>query len=257
MKKLFTNQFFEEPGFLSPEICADWKRRVFDNLDTFGPDMAPKYGQMAAYYGMIEAGLNESYYRFAEKHNQFLLTNFPEVKGVIRQMGERILDKSGLALNSIPVLPRDKKYFLIAGFKIQKKSFNIYNIHTDTEGLLQYPESIFNIKTRAYSCIISIKRTAQYKENSGGDLHIWQERYTADKMDDFYKKDGIQVQSKANRHRIAYEVGKLLIFDSFMPHGVLPFKVRKKEDRRITFLVHFNYRKHTERNPFPHLEYWY
>jgi hypothetical protein len=42
-----------------------------------------------------------------------------------------------------------------------------------------------------------------------------------------------------------------------MPHGVLPFKVRKKEDRRITFLVHFNYRKHTERNPFPHLEYWY
>jgi hypothetical protein len=42
-----------------------------------------------------------------------------------------------------------------------------------------------------------------------------------------------------------------------MPHGVLPFKVHKKEDRRITFLVHFNYRKHTERNPFPHLEYWY
>ena len=77
---------------------------------------------------------------------------------------------------------------------------------------MQYPESIFNIKTRAYSCIIYIKRKAQYKENNA---------------------------------------------DSFMPHGVLPLKVRKKQDRRITFLVHFNYRKHTERNPFPHLEYWY
>jgi hypothetical protein len=42
--------------------------------------MAPKYGQMTAYYGMIEAGLN-----------------------------------------SIPVVPIDKKYFLVAGFKIQKK----------------------------------------------------------------------------------------------------------------------------------------
>lgn len=257
MKKLFTNQFFEEPGFLSPEICADWERRIFDNLDTFGPDMAPKYGQMAAYYGMIEAGLNESYYRFAEKHNRFLLKNFPQVKDLIRQMGECILEKSGLAANAIPVIPRDKKYFLVAGFKIQSKSFNLYNIHIDTEGLLQYPQSIFNLNTRAYSCIVSIKRTAQYENKHGGDLHIWQERYTADKMDDFYKKDGVQVRSQVNRHRIAYEAGKLLIFDSFMPHGVLPFKVRKKADRRITFLVHFNYRKHTERNPFPHLEYWY
>lgn len=55
----------------------------------------------------------------------------------------------------------------------------------------------------------------------GGDLHIWQERYTADKMDDFYKTDGSQVRSKANRHRIAYEPGKLLLFESFMPHGAL------------------------------------
>ncbi len=257
MKMLFTNQFFEEPGFLSPEICAEWEARIFDNLDTFGPDMSPRYGQMAAYYGMIEAGLNESYYRFAEKHNNFLWKNFPQIKRVIRNMGHCILKKSGLPIDSIPIVPRDKKYFLAAGFKIQLKNFNLYNIHIDTEGLLQYPDSIFNLHTRAYSCIVSIKRTAQYKNDHGGDLHIWRERYTADKMDDFYKKDGIQVRSKQNRRRVAYEVGKLVVFDSFMPHGVLPFRVRKKEDRRITLLVHFNYRKHTERNPFPHLEYWY
>ena len=185
--------------------------------------MAPKYGQMAAYYGMIEAGLNESYYRFAGKHNQFLLKNFPQVKDLIRRMGECILEKSGLAANAIPVIPRDKKYFLVAGFKIQSKSFNMYNIHidADTERLLQYPGSIFKLSMRVYSCIVSIKRTAQHENKHGGDLHIWQERYTADKMDDFYKTDGIQVRSKANRHRIAYEPGKLLLFDSFMPHGAL------------------------------------
>lgn len=64
-------------------------------------------------------------------------------------------------------------------------------------------------------------RTAQYKENNGGDLHIWQERHTADKMDDFDKKDRIQVQSKANRHRIVHQSAQLLLFDSFMPHGGL------------------------------------
>ena len=48
-----------------------------------------------------------------------------------------------------------------------------------------------------------------------------------------------------------------MIFDSFMPHVVLPFKVKKKADRRISLVMHFNYRKHTQRNPFPHLEYWY
>ena len=117
--------------------------------------MTPKYGQMAAYYEMIEAGLNESYYRFAEKHNQFLLRDFPEVKGLIRQIGECILEKSGLPANAIPVIPRDKKYFLVAGFKIQSKSFNMYNIHIDTEGLLQYPGSIFNLRIVCTTALVT------------------------------------------------------------------------------------------------------
>jgi hypothetical protein len=56
---------------------------------------------------------------------------------------------------------------------------------------------------------------------------------------------------------VPYTVGNMVLFDSFMPHVVIPFKIKKKDDRRISFVVHFNYRKHTERNPFPHLEYWY
>ena len=107
--------------------------------------------------------MNESYYRFAKKHNHFLLKNFPQVKDLIRQMGERILEKSGLPANAIPVIPRDKKYFLVAGFKIQSKSFNMYKIHIDTEGLLQSPGSIFNLNTRAYSCIVSIKKLPSMK----------------------------------------------------------------------------------------------
>mgnify|MGYP000114630903 CR=1 FL=1 len=62
---------------------------------------------------------------------------------------------------------------------------------------------------------------------------------------------------KASVGKVDYTPGNMVLFDSFMPHLVRPFKVRKKADRRITLVVHFNYRKHTERNPFPHLEYWY
>ena len=58
-------------------------------------------------------------------------------------------------------------------FSLQLANWKLYNIHTDTEGLIQYPESIFNPNTRAYSCVISVKRTAQYVEKRGGDLDIW------------------------------------------------------------------------------------
>ena len=257
MQQLFTSQLFIEPGFLSRQTCARWEKKVIKNLETFGPDISPSYGQMSAYYGMIEAGLNESYYRFAEKHNSFLVHNFPEAHEIINFMGSYILAKSGLSRDDVPVVPRDPKYFLKCGFKIQLRSFNIYNIHTDTEGLLAYPESIFDSQTRAYSCIISVKRTAQHAKRHGGDLDAWKSRYLAHQMDGFFKRDGVRARSKADRIRVPYETGSLIVFDSFMPHVVLPFKVRAYADQRITFLVHFNYRARTERNPFPHLEYWY
>ncbi len=43
----------------------------------------------------------------------------------------------------------------------------------------------------------------------------------------------------------------------FMPYVVRLFHVRSKADRRISFVMHFNYRSHTERNLFPHREYGY
>ena len=257
MKKLFTNQYLVKKEFLSAALCQRWEKKILDNLEIFGSDVEPRYGQMAAYYGMIESGLNESYYRYAEKHNKYLLKEFPEIKEIIDTAAGLILDLSGLKPGALAVVPRDKKYFLMAGFNLQLQSWKLYNAHTDTEGLLQYPESIFNERTRAYSCVISIKRTAQYVKSRGGDLDIWQERYLADQLDDFYKSDGYAAKSLKNRKKIPYDVGNMVLFDSFMPHVVIPFDIKKKSDRRISFVVHFNYRKYTERNPFPHLEYWY
>ena len=69
MKKLFTNDYIIVENFLSEDLCKRWEKKILGNLDIFGADVEPLYGQFAAYYGMIEAGLNESYYRFAEKHN--------------------------------------------------------------------------------------------------------------------------------------------------------------------------------------------
>jgi hypothetical protein len=204
-----------------------------------------------------EAGLNESYYRYAEKHNRYLLKNFPQIRNVIARAGAMILEKSGLAPDALPIVPRDRKYFLMAGFNLQLHDWKIYNIHTDTEGLLQYPASIFDAKTRAYSRVVSIKRSAQHVHRRGGELDIWRERFLAHELDNFYKPNRIDARSKVAREKLDYSPGTMVLFDSFMPHVVRPFKVREKADRRITLVVHFNYRKHTDRNPFPHLEYWY
>ena len=167
MKKLFTNDYIILDNYLSEEVCQRWEKKILSHLDIFGADVEPAYGQMAAYYGMIEAGLNESYYRFAEKHNKYLLKEFPEVTGLIADAGRLILSHSGLRPDALPVVPRDKKYFQIGGFNLQLHTWNLYNIHTDTEGLLQYPASIFDEKTRAYSCVVSIKRTAQLITSTG------------------------------------------------------------------------------------------
>lgn len=257
MPRLFQNDFIVEEGFLQPEVCRQWARTIFQNPTIFGPDVAPQYGQMAAFYGMIEAGLNESYFRYAAKHNAFLTQHFPEIKEIIAYAGQRILTHSGLSSDALPVMPRDAQYFLMAGFNLQLASWKLYNIHTDTEGLLLYPDSIFKPETRAYSCVISIHRTAQHTQKRGGDLDIWRERYLAHELEHFYKADGVHARSKANRVKIPYHEGNLILFDSFMPHVVLPFKVKTKADRRISMVVHFNYRDRTEKNPFPHLEFWY
>jgi hypothetical protein len=257
MRQLFQNDIIFEKAFLSEAVCKKWTHTIFENPQIFGTDVEPQYGQMAAFYGMIEAGLNESYYRFAAKHNRFLLKHFPEVQDIIRYAGEKILIHSGLKPQALPIVPRDQQYFQIAGFNLQLASWDLYNIHTDTEGLIQYPASIFSKQTRAYTCLVSIKRTAQHTVKRGGDLDIWREHVLADQMDTFYKTNGFDAHSKNNRVKHAYEEGSLILFDSFMPHVVLPFKVKKKQDRRISFVVHFNYRKTTEKNPFPHLEYWY
>lgn len=257
MKKLFTKQLFVTPNFLNPDVCQRWEEKIWSNLEIFGPDVEPAYGQMAAFYGMLEAGLNESYYRFAEQHNRFLVKNFPEVRSVIARAGAMILEKSGLPPNALPIVPRDRKYFLMAGFNLQLQDWTIYNVHTDTEGLLLYPASIFDTNTRAYSCIVSIKRSAQHTNNRGGELDVWTDRYLADELELFYKPDRIHARSLHSRVKVDYSTGTMVLFDSFMPHVVRPFKVRTTRDRRITLVIHFCYRKQTQRNPFAHLEYWY
>ena len=80
MKKLFTNDFIFEKGFLTPEVCQRWQETIFENPKIFGQGVEPEYGQLAAFYSMLELGLNESYFRFAAQHNKFLAQKFPEIK---------------------------------------------------------------------------------------------------------------------------------------------------------------------------------
>ena len=76
MEKLFTNAVIVEKGFLSPKVLKRWQETIFANPKIFGPDVEPEYGELAAFYWMIESGLNESYFRFAARHNKYLEKNF-------------------------------------------------------------------------------------------------------------------------------------------------------------------------------------
>ena len=70
--------------------------------------------------------MNESYYRYAEKHNKYLQKEFAEIKTIVKTIGAMILQHSGLPPDSLPLVPRDKKYFLMAGFNLQIKSWALY-----------------------------------------------------------------------------------------------------------------------------------
>jgi hypothetical protein len=72
MKELFTNDFIVEKGFLSLKVCQRWQDTIFENPKIFGQGVDPEYGQLAAFYSMLESGLNESYFRLAAQHNKFL-----------------------------------------------------------------------------------------------------------------------------------------------------------------------------------------
>lgn len=73
----------------------------------------------------------------------------------------------------------------------------------------------------------------------------------------FGKRDGFTAKSNKLREKVPDKVDNRVLFDRFMPHVVLPFKIKKKDDRHISFVVRFNDRKHTERDPIAHLEHGY
>ena len=50
---------------------------------------------------------------------QLYLIKNREIKNIIKRVGEIILTKSGIPREVIPVVPRDKQYWLIAGVNIQ------------------------------------------------------------------------------------------------------------------------------------------
>jgi hypothetical protein len=129
-------------------------------------------------------------------------------------------------------------YWEDAGIVLMNQG-NSGEVHADYEGLAPYPHALFDENTRAYSLIIPLASPA-----SGGGLKLWKSRKLAN--EEAVLRDEIA-------EIINYEVGSMIIFDSFCYHQILESVLDAQHPRRIVAAAHFLHRD----QPFPHWEHWF
>ncbi len=113
-------------------------------------------------------------------------------------------------------------------------------VHQDLEGLIPYPNMMFDEETFAFSAVLSVAIPEQL-----GGLNVWNRRFLATNIfPDLFEDDKVELD---------YEVGTITIIDSFLPHQIQNIVCSVKNPFRITGVMHFLYRP----QPYPHWEYWF
>lgn len=221
-------------GFVSDAHLADWRARILRNQhqwrSCFDRDFWT-YG--GAWYVDIEEGAPARYHAEAMVWNR-RLRQFPG----LRQSVKRI---AALLPRHVPAVPRRAilgPYWTDYGFAVYDRDGRSGVAHTDVEGLIPYPASMFDQNTEAYSATISIDCPA-----AGGGLWIHARRHIG-------HYHGATSRKGWTLH--GYQPGTLTVFDSFLPHSIERFALSNTCPRRTVLVVHFLYRK----KPYPHYQYW-
>jgi hypothetical protein len=142
----------------------------------------------------------------------------------------------------VPAVPRRTilgPYWTDYGFAVYERDGQSGVAHTDLEGLIPYPSSMFDGATEAYSATVAVDCPA-----SGGGLWI----------DRRQRRVGHYVPPRSRKGWKLYEYqpGTLTLFDAFLPHAIQGFRLSDTAPRRVILVVHFLYRK----EPYPHYQYW-
>jgi hypothetical protein len=206
-----------------------------------------------AYYKMIGSGSLHTYHSQAAENNGMLIHFFPNIQRVIEKLGECLEGPEGGS--GYIVKPRSLEYWGLCGFAVVNTPeeagilADLYDsgegIHADYEGLSPYPHMMVDHQTFAYSAIISVAQP----ERLGG-LKIFKKRLLANEFDD---QQADLVSGKIPSVQLTYEPGMATVFDSFLPHAIIPPVFSEAHPERIVLVVHYLYQS----KPFPHFECWY
>ncbi len=204
------------------------------------------YTYGSSWYLDIECGELHYYHALAEHSNQ-MLAELPDFLEQMRGAARHLVTRDGR--RNLPTRARHQNlgpYWSEAGIHLLggapgKSAGGV--VHADYEGLAPYPAALFDPRTQAYSCILSLQTPA-----TGGGLELWTaQRHLGNEL-------GIEARFKSRDSvKIPYRTGTLTIIDSFLYHRVRECTFTKKAPWRAAGVMHFLLRE----RPSPHWEYWF
>jgi hypothetical protein len=226
---------FQVPDFVAGADLQNWVTRIVRNRRAWQPCFEGNFSTYGrAWYVEIEEGNAPRYHAEATAWNQ-RLERFSRLSEYIQQIATHLPRR-------VPVVPRRSilgPYWVDCGFTIYERDGESGVAHTDMEGLIPYPSSMFDATTEAYSATIAV----ECPESGGG---LWVDprarrlgHYSAPRW-----RTGWKLHS--------YRPGTLTVFDSFLPHAIEGFHLSRRHSRRTILIVHFLYRS----GPYPHYQYW-
>lgn len=168
-----------------------------------------QYSLGRVWYTHVDEGIKDEYVRGAEESNRIIESHFPGLYERIRtfcaiiQQGEPVALRKGWAGPGFVIFPANGRCAEIGG-----------DIHYDWEGLTD--GQLDDPKAEAYSFISMLQ-----KPHTGGGLRIWNMFY-----DRVRKREELVPKASppaAESLVIDYEIGGLLVIDSFRLHQIQPF----------------------------------
>ncbi|HEY3819738.1 MAG TPA: hypothetical protein VGL81_21365 [Polyangiaceae bacterium] len=192
------------PGALSEERCAEYAGAVLAARQAWTRNFEGKQFTLGrAYYTHLEEDREDEYFAGAAASDA-------TVRRILPGLQEHMLAAAS-ALVGAPVRPRvgwcgPGVHVFPANGEVARRGGEV---HFDTEGL-RPPQ--LERRIPAVTLVLMLQRPAL-----GGGLRVWGATYEGD---DFPRKPDPRVEVT----QIAYEVGELVVIDSYRLHQILPFR---------------------------------
>ena len=191
------------PDALAPSECASLVAAVLSARAAWTSNFGGKQFTLGrAYYTHLEEDRERDYFEAVGSSDALVRHTVPGLQEHMLALAAAVLGASveprvGWCGPGIHIFPARGELARRGG-----------EVHFDTEGLTR---SQIERRAPAVSMVLMLQRPA-----SGGGLRVWDRAYEGD---DFPDKPG----PNARVTQIAYEVGELVVFDSYRLHQILPF----------------------------------